>query len=311
MGAGHSHAGGVDDVAGGGRSHRRRLQLVLLVTLGVVAAQFVGAWLTGSLALLTDAVHSLTDSVGLVVALAAAMLVGAAATSTRTWGFRRLEVLAAAVQALMLLGIGIYAAVDGVGRLAAPPHVPPMELLIFGVVGLVGNTVSLGVLAAGRRENLNLRAAFLEVAADALGSLGVIIAAAVMALTGWQQADAVAALAIAALIVPRAALLLRETGRILLEFAPRGIDLEEVREHMLAMPHVREVHDLHASTVATGLPVISGHVVLDDDCFHDGHAPQVLQDLRTCVAEHFDVTLEHATFQLETADVAAGEAHAH
>ncbi|GAB3187744.1 cation diffusion facilitator family transporter [Nesterenkonia suensis] len=281
------------------------------ITGVVVLAQFVGSWLTGSLALLTDAVHSLADSIGLLIALIAASLMGRAPTSTRTWGFRRIEVLAAAVQALLLLSIGVYAAVEGVTRISSPPTVPPWELLMFGAVGLAGNVASLVVLRSGRRSNLNLRAAFLEVLADALGSLGVIAAAVVIAVTGWQQADAVAALAITALILPRAALLLREAARILMEFTPHGVDLDRVREHMLALPHVREVHDLHASTVASGLPVISGHVVVDDACFRDGHAPQILHALRTCVAEHFDVRLEHSTFQLETADIAAQERQQH
>ncbi|GAA1172490.1 cation diffusion facilitator family transporter [Nesterenkonia xinjiangensis] len=292
-------------------THRGRLALACGITCGVVVAQFLGAWLTGSLALLTDAVHSLTDSIGLLIALLAASLMGRAPTSGRTWGFRRIEVLAAAVQALLLLGIGTYAAVEGVARLSSPPSVPAGELLLFGAIGLVGNVISLAVLSSGRRSSLNLRAAFLEVLADALGSLGVIAAAAVIALTGWQQADAVAALVIAAMILPRAALLLREAGRILMEFTPRGIDLDEVREHMLAQPHVHEVHDLHASTVASGLPVITGHVVVDDGCFHDGHAPAILHQLRTCVAEHFDVSLEHSTFQLETAEIAAQERQRH
>ncbi|MDS2171226.1 MULTISPECIES: cation diffusion facilitator family transporter [unclassified Nesterenkonia] len=300
---GHSHAEA--------STHRGSLAVVCGITGVVVIAQFAGAWLTGSLALLTDAVHSLTDSIGLLVALLAAVLMGRAPTSTRTWGLRRVEVLAAVVQALLLLGIGVYAAVEGVARLSAAPTIPPLELLIFGAVGLVGNVISLLVLRAGRRSSLNMRAAFLEVAADGLGSLGVMVAAVVIALTGWHQADAVAALAIAALILPRAALLLREAVRILLEFTPRGIDLEEVREHMLTQPHVREVHDLHASTVASGLPVITGHVVVDDSCFRDGHAPEILEHLRTCVAEHFPVSLEHSTFQIETAAVAARERHRH
>ncbi|EXF25879.1 cation diffusion facilitator family transporter [Nesterenkonia sp. AN1] len=292
-------------------SHRRRLAIACAITVGIVLAQALGAWMTGSLALLTDAVHSLTDSIGLGVALVAAGLMHRAATAQRTWGFRRVEILAGLLQATLLLGVGIYAAVEGIGRLSAPPVILHLELLIFGALGLAGNVISLLVLASGRKANFNMRAAFLEVSADALGSLAVMLAAVVIWTTGWQQADAVAALAIAALIIPRALLLLRETARVLLEFTPRGLDLEQVRAHMLALDHVQEVHDLHASTVATGLPVISAHVVLDDACFSEGCVPETLNRLKTCVAEHFDVAVEHSTFQLEPRSIAAEETHTH
>ncbi|GAA1157412.1 cation diffusion facilitator family transporter [Nesterenkonia sandarakina] len=293
------------------RSQRRRLGIACAITLGIVLAQALGAWVTGSLALLTDAVHSLTDSIGLGVALIAAGLMYRAATAQRTWGFRRVEILAGLIQATLLLGVGTYAAVEGISRLGAPPVILHLELLLFGAAGLAGNVISLLVLASGRKANLNMRAAFLEVSADALGSLSVMIAAVVIWTTGWQQADAVAALAIAALIIPRAVLLLRETARVLLEFTPRGLDLEKVRAHMLAQDHVQGVHDLHASTVATGLPVISAHVVLDDACFRDGCVPETLNRLKTCVAEHFDVAVEHSTFQLEPRSISAAETHTH
>lgn len=155
------------------------------------------------------------------------------------------------------------------------------------------------MLASRRRESFNIRAAFLEVLNDALGSVAVIVAAVVIATTGWQQADTVAALLIGALILPRALRLLRETVNVLLETTPPGLDLDAVREHLLEVDHVESVHDLHASLIATGLPTLSAHVVVDDSCFHDGHAPQILDALQQCVAEHFDVSVEHSTFQLE------------
>ena len=310
MGFGHSHSH-AEGAAAENAGHRRRLMLACAVTFGVVAAQGVGAWVTGSLALLTDAVHSMVDGIGLLVAVVAASLMFRAASTQRTWGYRRVEILAGLVQAALLLGIGVYAAVEGVQRLAEPHEILHVQLLAFGAAGLLGNLISLWVLASGRKANFNMRAAFLEVLADALGSVGVMAAALVIWFTGWQQADSIAALVIAAIIIPRALLLLRETGRILLEFTPRGLDLNEVRRHMLEIEHVQEVHDLHASTVATGLPVISAHVVVDDSCFHDGCAPEKLAELRACVAEHFDVAVEHSTFQLETAQHAAGESHVH
>ena len=145
-----------------------------------------------------------------------------------------------------------------------------------------------------------MRAAFLEVLNDALGSVGVIVAAIVINTTGFQQADTIAALFIAALIVPRAFSLLRETVRVLMEFTPQGVDLDEVREHILALEHVRDVHDLHASMIGTGLPVLSAHVVVDDRCFESGHAPRILEKVLACVKEHFPVSFDHATIQLET-----------
>jgi cobalt-zinc-cadmium efflux system protein len=156
-----------------------------------------------------------------------------------------------------------------------------------------------------------MRAALLEVVNDALGSVAVLAAAAVIAVTGWQQADAVASLVIVALIVPRTLRLLRETVSVLLESTPPGLDLAAVRTHLLALPHVLEVHDLHASQITSGLPVLSAHVVVEDSCFLDGHAPQVLDQLQACLAGHFPVSVEHSTFQLEPAAHRTHEATAH
>ena len=280
---------------------RRRLALVLTITGTVLVAEVVGAILTGSLALLADAGHMLTDAAGLVIALVAAHLVTRPATSHRTWGFQRAETLAAAAQALLLLGVGTYVFVEAVRRLVEPPEVASVGMLVFGVVGLVGNAVSIGVLARSRSANLNLRAAFLEVLNDALGSVAVIVAAVVIITTGWTRADALVSLLIAVLILPRTVVLLRDTTRVLLESTPVGLDLNEVRSHLLEVPHVQAVHDLHASQIATGLPVLSAHVVVDDDCFHDGHIPRLLDQLQACVAEHFPVSVEHSTFQFEQA----------
>ena len=174
------------------------------------------------------------------------------------------------------------------------------ELKVNDLDGNPVNIAAIVVLASRREDNFNMRAAFLEVLNDALGSLGVIVAAIVIATTGFQQADALAGLFIAALIAPRALKLMAETTRVLMEFTPKGIDLDDVRAHILEMDRVHDVHDLHASTVATGLPIISAHIVVDDDCFQDGHAPTMLDDIRTCVATHFAISFEHSTFQLET-----------
>ena len=286
---------------GEGASSRTRLTVALCISVVILLAEIGGAILTGSLALVVDAGHLLTDAGGLAVALLAASLVHRPPTSRRTWGFGRAEVLAATAQAAVLLAVGLFVLVEGIHRLIVPAPIAPSPLLVFGIIGLIGNLAALLVLRGSRRANFNLRAAFLEVGNDALGSLSVIVAAIVIALTGWTRADAVAALVIGALILPRSLLLLRETIDVLLESTPRGLDLNSVRKHLLEQPHVRAVHDLHATQIATGLPVLTAHVVVDDQCFYDGHTSEILDDLQACVAEHFSIAIEHSTFQLERA----------
>lgn len=305
MGAGHNHAPSEAGAVPG--DFRRKLWVAFAITATLVAVQAVGAFVTGSLALLTDTAHAVTDASGLLVALIAASLMLRPATARRTWGFRRIEVIAALGQASLLLVVGTYTAVEGVRRLFEPPEVPAGELLIFGVVGLAANIVAIVILSSSRAANFNMRAAFLEVLNDALGSLGVIVAAIVIATTGFLQADAIAGLFIAALIVPRAFKLMRETGSVLMEFTPQGLDLDAVRAHILELDHVKDVHDLHASTVATGLPTIAAHVVVEDECFTDGHAAEVLTRVKECVAEHFPVSVLHSTFQIETAHIRDSE----
>ena len=283
--------------------------MVLSTTSLVLLAEVVGAAVSGSLALLADAGHMLTDVAGLTLALVAAVLGRRPATDTRTWGFVRLEVLAAAAQAAVLLAVGGFILVEGVRRLVSPPSVDSSLMVVFGAVGLAGNLVGIAVLAAARRSNLNMRAAFLEVVSDALGSLAVIVAALVIAASGWLRADAVASLLIGVLIIPRTVRLLRDSVNVLLESTPAGMELGEVREHMLKLPHVHDVHDLHASQVATGLPVLTVHAVVDDACFHDGHLMQMLDELQECLLGHFDV--QHSTIQFEAASHSAHEHAAH
>lgn len=307
MGAGHSHA---PAPSGADRGLRRRLLIAFIITAVIVVAQAVGSVVTGSLALLTDTAHALADASGLLVAVIAATMMLRPPSSSRTWGFARIEVIAALGQAVLLLVVGTYAAAEGVRRLVEPTQVPPTELLIFGAIGLTANLVALAILSSGRAANFNMRAAFLEVLNDALGSVGVMVAAVVIATTGFQRADTIAGLFIAALILPRALRLFGETVRVLMEFTPKDVDLDEVRRHIMELDHVRDVHDLHASMIGTGLPVISAHVVIDDGCFESGHAPQILEQIRDCVKEHFPVSFDHATIQLETAALRDQEAAA-
>lgn len=302
MGHSHGHDHGSTSPQAD-RGTRRRLLIAFGITALIVVAQAVGSVVTGSLALLTDTAHALADASGLLVAVIAATMMLRPPSSKRTWGFARIEVIAALGQAVLLIVVGSYAAIEGVRRLFEPADVPGTELLVFGVIGLIANIAAIVVLASRRGDNFNMRAAFLEVLNDALGSVGVIVAAIVINTTGFQRADTIAALFIAALIIPRAFTLLRQTVRVLMEYAPTGLDLDEVRDHILELDHVRDVHDLHASMIGTGLPVISAHVVIDDQCFESGHAPQILEEILTCVKEHFPVSIDHATIQLETAAV--------
>lgn len=289
-----------DHTAGMARN-RRRLLIALVISAAILLVEIIGAAITGSLALIVDAGHLLTDVGGLAIAVVAAGLMLRPATDRRTWGYGRAEVIAASAQAAVLFAVGLFVLVEGIRRLIFPPEIAPDSLLIFGIIGLIGNIASIAVLAGGRSANFNLRAAFLEVLNDALGSAGVIIAAIVIATTGWQRADPVAGLVIGILIMPRAVKLLRETISVLMESTPPGLDLEAVRQHLLGVDHVREVHDLHVSQISSGLPVLTAHITLDARCFTDGHSPQILDQLQSCVAEHFTVSIEHSTFQLEPA----------
>lgn len=288
----HDHAPGAS---------RGRLSAVLCLTAGVLIAEVIAALLTGSLALLADAGHMLTDVIGLVMALVAAHLSMRPATDRSTWGLRRAEILGAALQASLLGVVGVVVGVKAVITLATGAEVEAHGMLVMGLVGLAANIAGLLVLSGSHNQNLNMRAAFLEVANDALGSVGVIVAAIVVATTGWARADAVASLVIVALIVPRTFSLLRTAIGVLMERTPDELDLAEVRRHLLAVDGVEEVHDLHAWTVASGLPVLTAHVVVSDAWLAQGRTGEILDALQECVAEHFPVHIEHTTFQLEPA----------
>lgn len=272
---------------------------MLVVSSTILVVEVVGALVSGSLALLADAGHMLTDVAGLTLALVAAVLAGRPATPERTWGYRRAEVLAAAAQAAVLLSVGVFILVEGIRRLIEPPPVQSGVMLVFAAVGLAGNGISIAVLTRAQSGNLNTRAAFLEVVNDALGALAVLVAATLIARFGWLRADPVASVGIGLLILPRTWKLLRETVDVLLEGTPKSIDLSDVRAHLLDVEHIVAIHDLHASRVSSDLPVLTAHVVVDDSCFLDGHLPALLDELQSCLTDHFDV--EHSTFQFEPA----------
>ncbi|ONK10016.1 cation diffusion facilitator family transporter [Streptomyces sp. MP131-18] len=307
MGAGHHHGGAPPAGPGtAGAAYRGRLRVALAIACVLLVAELAGAAATGSLALLADAGHVATDAVGIGMALLAIHVANRPAGSDRrTFGFARAEILAALANCVLLLGVGGYILVEAIGRLRDPAEVPGGLTVVFGVVGLLLNCASLALLMRGQRESLNVRGAFLEVAADALGSLAVVAAALVIVFTGWQQADPVASLLIALLIVPRTVKLAREALDVLLESAPKDVRVAEVRAHILELPGVEDLHDLHVWTITSGMPALSAHVVVARETLDAVGHERLLHDLQGCLGEHFDVA--HCTFQLEPSGHAAHE----
>ncbi|MFJ5709334.1 cation diffusion facilitator family transporter [Streptomyces sp. NPDC093105] len=309
MGAGHDHGhshGGPPPTGTAGAAYRSRLRIALGITLSVMVVEIVGGLVADSLALIADAAHMATDAIGLAMALLAIHFANRPPSGNRTFGFARAEILAALANCLLLLGVGGYVLFEAVQRFMEPAETKGGLAIAFAVVGLVANVVSLSLLMRGQKESLNVRGAYLEVLADALGSVTVIVAAAIILLTGWQYADPIASLVIGLMIVPRTVKLLRETLDVLLEAAPKGVDMAEVRAHILALPGVEDVHDLHAWTITSGMPVLSAHVVVDAAALDSVGHEKMLHDLQGCLGDHFDV--EHCTFQLEPAGHAAHEA---
>ena len=274
-------------------AHRGRLSAVFAITVAVLVVEVAGAALSGSLALLADAGHVLADGAGIGLALLAIRFAARPASPQRTFGYYRLEILAAVVNAVLLFGVAGFVLVEAWRRLTEPPEVASGRMLAVAAAALAANAVSMWLLRDGQQHSLNLRGAYLEVLGDLLGSVAVLAAAAVIALTGFQAADPIASALIGVLILPRTWRLLREAVDVLLEAAPKGVDLAEVRQHLIGTPGVTDVHDLHAWTITSGLPVLSVHVVLE----RGADAGKVLDGLGDCLAGHFDI--EHSTFQLE------------
>jgi cobalt-zinc-cadmium efflux system protein len=287
MAGGHSHGGGV------AVEHKGRLTVVLGITLAILAAEVAGALLSGSLTLLADAGHMLMDAGGIALALLAISFGQRSPSQARTFGYLRLEILAAALNALLLFAIGVFVIVEAVRRLINPPEVASGIMLAFGIVALCGNACSLLLLRRGQGQSLSIRGAFLEVLSDFLGAAAVIVAALVIAMTGFERADPIASLVIGVLIIPRTWQLLHQATDVLLEATPKDVDLDEVRRHMLATDGVIDVHDLHAWTITSGVNVLSAHVVVGAG----GLGGPVLDQLGECLSDHFDI--EHSTFQIE------------
>lgn len=275
-------------------AHRTRLIGVFLLTLSIFVIEVFGALASNSLALLADAGHVFTDVFGVGFALAAIWVAGRPVTSARSFGFLRVEIFAAVPNAILLFGVAAYVLYEAWRRLSEPVEVASGLMLGVAVVGLAANAVSLFLLREAQGQSLNMRGAYLEVLGDLAGSVAVIVAAIVIAVTGWTGADVVASVIIGLLILPRTWDLLREALDVLLEATPKGINLDHVRAHILEAPGVAGVHDLHAWTITSGMNVVSAHVVLKEDA----KTGDILDHLGMCLSDDFDV--KHSTFQLET-----------
>ncbi|MFC8829164.1 cation diffusion facilitator family transporter [Streptomyces sp. NPDC057137] len=310
MGAGHDHGhthGGAPPPGTATAAYKGRLRIALGITLSVMVMEIIGGIASDSLALIADAAHMATDAVGLALALLAVHFANRPSTGNRTFGLARAEILAALANCLLLLGVGGFLLFEAVERFITPADTKGGLTIIFAAVGMVANLISLSLLMRGQKESLNVRGAYLEVLADTLGSVAVLISATVILTTGWQAADPIASLVIGLMIVPRTVKLLRETLNVLLEAAPKGVDMAEVRAHIVALPGVEDVHDLHAWTITSGMPVLSAHVVVSQSVLSSVGHEKMLHDLQGCLGDHFDV--EHCTFQLEPVGHAEHEAN--
>jgi cobalt-zinc-cadmium efflux system protein len=308
--AGHAH--GSSGRHGHGVSadgDRRYLWITLGLLIAFMAFEVVVAVFVRSLALLSDAGHMFTDVGAIGASLWALRLSARPAQGSWTFGWKRAEILSAAGNGITLLVISALISVEAVRRLVHPESVSGGAVLVVALVGVVVNLFATVTLARANRASLNVEGAFQHIVTDLYAFLGTMIAGIVILTTGFRRADSIASLVVVALMIKAAIGLLRESGRVLLEAAPAGTDLDHIRAHLLAVDHVRDVHDLHVWTLTSDLPTLSAHVVLDDGCFHDGHAPQMLDQLQACLGGHFDV--EHSTFQLEPAGHALHEAGTH
>lgn len=293
---GHDHgptaAGGTVSAA-----YRKRLAITISVTGVVLVVQLVGALLSNSLALLSDSLHMFVDTTGVALALVAVTVAQREPTPRRTWGLYRVEILAALVNAMLLGAIGAFIAYQAVRRIGDPPDVRTGPLLAAALLGLAANLVGLFLLRGGKDHSLNLKGAYLEVLGDTMGSVAAVATGVIIGTTGWALADPIASLLIVAMILPRAFLLLRDTLHVLLEATPRDLDLGELRERLLAEPDIIEVHDLHAWTVTSGMPVLTAHLTVTDAVVREGRIGPVLDRVGAIVGDDFDV--RHSTIQLE------------
>jgi len=289
-GSGHGHGVSRD-------ADRRYLIVALVLIVAFMIFEVTVAFTSGSLALLADAGHMLTDAGAIGLSIWAIHLAGRQATDVWTFGFKRVEILSAAINGGTLVVIAALIIFEAIQRLLHPSPVHGAALLVVAGVGVVVNLAATWTLSKANRSSLNIAGAFKHLLTDLYAFIATFLAGIVIIATGFSRADAIASLLVAGLMLHAAWGLLRDSGHILLEGAPPGVDLASVRTHLLETSHVQEVHDLHAWVVTSDLPALSAHVVVQSSCFDDGHAPQILDELQSCLIGHFDV--EHSTFQLE------------
>lgn len=287
MGAGHDH--GIADMR-----HERPLWWALGLTTAFLVAEVVGGLLTNSLALLSDAAHMGTDVIALAISLVAVRLARRPADAKRSYGYARMEAIGALINGGLLFLVAGYILWEAAGRFRSPPEVASAGMLAIASLGLVVNLASMRLLKAGSGDNLNMKGAYLEVWSDMLGSLGVIVGALVIQFTGWTIADPVIAVLIGLWVLPRTWTLLREAGQVLMQGVPAGMDLDEVRDMMLAHPGVAKVHDLHAWALGSKQPVLTAHVVLEEGA---DDAEAIRTTLAAALDERFGIG--HATLQVE------------
>ena len=304
MGAGHSHG----EIRAG---HERALYIALALTTAFMVAEVVGALVTGSLALLSDAAHMFTDSAALAVSLVAIWIAKRAADRKRTFGYYRFEILAAAFNAVLLFLVALYILYEAYQRLRAPVEIQSLGMLVIASIGLVVNLISMRLLSAGSSESLNVKGAYLEVWSDMLGSIGVILAAIVIRTTGWTWVDSVVAAGIGFWVLPRTWILLKASINILLQGVPEGVDLEKLEAAIRATPGVTDLHDLHVWALTSGKVVLSAHVVVDLGV-RDEQA--ILADVTRLAQEKFeiaDVTLQIESTAADLHGKVDADTHAH
>lgn len=295
--SGHSHS-----AAGAGAG---RLKIVLAMTATYMIVEIIGGILTGSLALIADAGHMATDVAGVSMALIAIWFAKRPATDHKSYGFYRLEIVAAIGNGILLFGVAAFILYEAYRRFVEPPMVLGVPMFLVATIGLGINLISARLLFAGQKSSLNLRGAFYEVVGDLLGSVAVIVAGIIIALTGWNVVDPIASVVIGLFILPRTWTLIRDAVDVLLEATPKGVDMAEVRRHITETIGVANAHDLHAWTITSGMNVLSAHVVLQDGA----KAEEVLDRLCGCLSSDFDI--EHSTFQIEPTDRRTVEKAAH
>jgi cobalt-zinc-cadmium efflux system protein len=316
-------AHGTDDHSGtdhhdehGGHLHginvsadRRYLKIALLLLVAFMLTEVSVAILSGSLALLSDAGHMLSDVGAIGASLWAINLAARPAKGSWTYGWKRAEILSAAGNGITLLVVSGLVAFEAIRRLIHPTPVEGGPVLVVALVGVAVNIVAAWVLARANRSSLNVQGSFKHIITDLYGYIGTAVAGIVILTTGFTRADAIASLIVVGLMVHAALGLLRDSGRVLLEAAPEEMDLADLRQHLLDTERVLDVHDLHVWVVTSSLHAVSAHVVIEDGCFADNHAPRLLDQLQGCLVGHFDV--EHSTLQLEPAGHSLHEAGSH